>query len=64
MNRTLPPLSAVPSTHGQLLSYRIRSEDSFPHTKFIAVLEYPDCTREHDGKGWRITQDKRSGAHV
>lgn len=57
----LPKLSAMPVHAGELLSYSIRSEGTFPRTTYIAVMEYPDCTREYDPKnGWRIVADKRN----
>lgn len=54
----LPPLAPTPNTR-DMLSYTIRKEGEFPRTKFIAVMEYPDCTRECDGKEWKVVQDKR-----
>ena len=54
------PLSAVPNNHGELLSSYIRTEGEFPRTQFIAVFEYPDCTREYSpSTGWHVTNDKR-----
>lgn len=57
----LKPLSPLP-TGRDLISHTLRSEGEYPRRKWIAVLEYPDCTREYDGQNWRVVADKRKGA--
>jgi hypothetical protein len=59
MMTKLPPLPAMCHTAGAMLSHTIRSEGDTPRRHFIAVCEYEDCTREFDGKTWRVTVDKR-----
>lgn len=53
----MKPLSPLPRDR-DMISYTIREEGEAPRKKFIAVFEYPDCTREFDGT-WKITADKR-----
>jgi hypothetical protein len=57
----LQKLPAVPN-FPNMLSYSIREEGDSPRKQFIAVFEYPDCTREFDGAKWVVTKDKRPGA--
>ena len=52
------PLPAVPSDRN-MISYTIRTEGEPGRRTHIAVMEYPDCTREFDGRVWRVTHDKR-----
>lgn len=58
----LPRLSVIP-TERNMLSYSMRTDGDYPRTSHIVVFEYPDCTREFDGKTWRIVQDKRQQPH-
>ena len=51
-------IPAIPVTHNQLLSHSIRSEGSFPKTKYIAVFVYPNCVREYDGERWTVISGK------
>lgn len=52
------PIPAVPQWPN-MLGYTIRSEGESPRKRFVVVAEYPDCTREFDGKVWTVTEDKR-----
>lgn len=58
MNVQLPKLPLVPQ-FPNMLSHSLRSEGESPRKTWIAVMEYPDCQREYDGKNWSITKDYR-----
>lgn len=60
LNLTGKP-SAIPTHAGEMISHSIRQEGSYPRTVFISVFEYPDCTREFDGKNWKVINWKRPG---
>jgi hypothetical protein len=58
MTQANHPLSSIPGDRN-MLSYKIAASGESPRKSFVAVFEYPDCTREFDGKNWKVTQDKR-----
>lgn len=57
----MPTIPSVPNV-ANLISHTIRTEGEYPRRRFVAVLEYPDCTREFDGTNWKVVKDKRPHA--
>lgn len=44
-----------------LVSHAVRSEGSFPRTKFIAVFQYESgLVVEHDGDNWTVVHDPKN----
>lgn len=54
----LATLPLIPDQRN-LQSYSLRAENHGNIKHHIIVFQYPDCTREYDGKNWKITVDKR-----
>lgn len=43
------------ATQRNLISYSLRRDEDGPRVTWVAVFDYPDCTREFDGHGWTVT---------
>lgn len=54
MKQVTKPLPAIPSTR-DCQGHTLRRDEDGPRVSWVVIFDYPDCTREFDGHGWKVT---------